>query len=154
MFHVNIFFSFPNSNGRKRLKRYGDVLDVDDRNAKRLKQSPLRQSITFNHLDDDDDDDESEQGVFDAKSKLGSESFYQDSELVFDAVTHDDDADIDEIEQDYEDEEYDDDDDDDDDDYEYDPNNQSDDDDDDDEDDFNDDEYVQYFEENLRQPNS
>ncbi|CAI2168649.1 3163_t:CDS:10, partial [Funneliformis geosporum] len=48
------------SNGRKRLKRYGDALDVDDRNIKRLKQSPLRQSITFNH--NDDEEDESEQG--------------------------------------------------------------------------------------------
>ncbi|CAB4406829.1 unnamed protein product [Rhizophagus irregularis] len=133
------------SGGRKRLKRYGDVLEVDDRNAKRLKQSPLRQSITFNN-DDDDDENESEQ-AFDKVKKHESDSFY--SELTFDGGAHDNEAD--EVEQDYEDEDADDDYDYGDDDEDYDPGNQSDDEGDDD---FDDDEYVQLFEENLRQPNS
>jgi hypothetical protein len=138
------------------------ALDIDEHNAKRLKQSPLRQSITFNN--DYDDENESEQGnslgtrTLNAKGnsidfdKLSEQESYQDSELTFeggDAAAQDDDVDIDEIEQDYYDEEADGDYEDDGDDY--DAGNQSDDEGDDD--DFDDEEYAQYFEENLRQPN-
>jgi len=141
------------------LKRYGDVLDVDDRNLKRLKHSPLRQSITFN-VDDVDEEDESERGshlsfqAFNAEgdntgdidklSEFESDNIYQDSELVFEGGGEE--VDIDEVEQDYEEEndeseDYD---------YDYDAGNQSDDEGGDD--DFDDEEYAQYFEENLKQP--
>ncbi|CAG8693107.1 13787_t:CDS:10, partial [Funneliformis mosseae] len=83
------------SNGRRRLKRYGDALDVDDRYIKRLKHSPLRQSITFNHNEDNEDESEhgsqssfqifnsegDTTGDFDKLSEIESENVYQDSEL-------------------------------------------------------------------------
>ncbi|RIB10736.1 hypothetical protein C2G38_165583 [Gigaspora rosea] len=122
------------SNGRIKLKRNSDESNIYERHVKRLKHSPLRNSITFDYDDDDDDGD----GDSNINARIlgtdedpityldqSSENYYQPSEYQM----GDDD------EQDYEDG------------YDYDAGNQSDD---EGEEDDSDEEFVHDFEEFLK----